>query len=232
MTVGTLPGRPLADDLSGPDRWWGIHVALVVDNQDPLNHGRVKVRLPWLPDQEGLATWARVSTLMAGPNRGSWFVPDPDDEVVVAFEGGCVSRPVVLGSVWNGDDAPPEQMEAGNPRRTFRTGSGVRITLDDTEGAISLVLETPGGQRIELADSGPSITAEDASGNSVTLDPSGVSVVSSSQVAVQASTVQVDASMVTVNAGMSKFSGVVQCDTVISNTVVSSAYTPGAGNIW
>ena len=57
-------------------------------------------------------------------------------------------------------------------------------------------------------------------------------VTASAQVKVQASTVQVDAGMVTVNAGMSKFSGVVQCDTLISNSVVSASYTPGAGNIW
>jgi hypothetical protein len=38
--------------------------------------------------------------------------------------------------------------------------------------------------------------------------------------------------MVTVNAGMSKFSGVVQSDVVITNSVVSASYSPGAGNIW
>jgi hypothetical protein len=57
-------------------------------------------------------------------------------------------------------------------------------------------------------------------------------VVASAKVSVQASTVEVSAGMVTVNAGMSKFSGVVQCDTLISNAVVSASYTPGAGNIW
>ncbi|MDQ5835935.1 MAG: type IV secretion protein Rhs, partial [Acidobacteriota bacterium] len=60
----------------------------------------------------------------------------------------------------------------------------------------------------------------------------GITVIASAQVKVQASTMQVDAGMVTVNAGMSKFSGVVQCDTLISNSVVSASYTPGAGNIW
>jgi hypothetical protein len=43
---------------------------------------------------------------------------------------------------------------------------------------------------------------------------------------------EVSAGMVTVNAGMSKFSGVVQCDTLITNAVISTSYTPGAGNIW
>ena len=49
---------------------------------------------------------------------------------------------------------------------------------------------------------------------------------------VNASTAEISASTLTVNAGMSKFSGVVQADTVITNSVVSSSYTPGAGNIW
>jgi hypothetical protein len=59
-----------------------------------------------------------------------------------------------------------------------------------------------------------------------------VTVIASSKVTVSASLVEVSASMVTVNAGMSKFSGVVQCDTIISNSVISASYTPGAGNIW
>ena len=76
------------------------------------------------------------------------------------------------------------------------------------------------------------MTVEDASGNSVTLESSGVTVVAAAQVSVKA-TAQVErGGTVTVNAGMSKFSGVVQCDTLIANTVISSAYTPGAGNIW
>lgn len=227
--------RPRADGLSGPtDGWPGVYVGLVTDNQDPQGQGRVKVQLPWAPDggSDRYETWARVATLMAGASRGTWFVPDPEDEVLVAFEGGDPRRPVVLGSLWNGSDQPAEQMGQGNPKRTILTGAGVRITLDDSQGAVSLLLETPGGQRVRLDDTPASVTVEDANGNSVTLESAGVTVVAASQVKIQGSTVQVEASMVTVNAGMSKFSGVVQCDTLLSNTVVSSSYMPGAGNIW
>jgi uncharacterized protein involved in type VI secretion and phage assembly len=227
--------RPFADSLSGPDGGWGgVHVAVVTDNQDPNSVGRVKVRLPWSPDAGGerYETWARVATMMAGANRGTWFVPDPDDEVLVAFEGGDPRRPVVLGAMWNGSDQPAEQMASGNPKRTILTGAGIRITLDDSAGAVSLLLETPGGQRLRLDDSPPTVTVEDASGNSIKLETSGITIVAAAQVKIQASTAEVTASMVTVNAGMSKFSGVVQCDTLITNTVVSAAYTPGAGNIW
>ena len=69
-------------------------------------------------------------------------------------------------------------------------------------------------------------------GNVVKLEPAGITVTTPAKLTVQASTVEVTASMVTVNAAMSKFSGVVQADTVITNSVVSSSYTPGAGNVW
>jgi uncharacterized protein involved in type VI secretion and phage assembly len=227
--------RPLADALTGPaSSWPGVYIGLVADNQDPSNQGRVKVRLPWSPDSgsDRYEAWARVATLMAGSNRGTWFVPDPDDEVLVAFEGGDPRRPVVMGSLWNGMDSPAESMTSGNPKRTILTGAGVRITMDDSPGAISLLLETPGGQRIELADSPPSVTVEDANGNRISTEMAGVTITAAKQVNVKAGTVQVDAGMVTVNAGLSKFSGVVQCDTLLATTVVAGTYTPGAGNIW
>jgi len=227
--------RPIADELSGPSAGWpGVHVAIVTDNQDPDGQGRVKVRLPWSPDTGSARyeTWARVATTMAGGGRGTWFVPDPEDEVLVAFEGGDPRRPVVLGAMWNGTDQPPEQMTGGNPKRTILTRAGVRITLDDSAGAVSLLLETPGGQRLRLDDNPPAVTVEDAGGNSVKLEAAGITVVAAATVKIQATSAEVDAAMVTVDAAMSKFSGVVQCDTLITNTVVSAAYTPGAGNIW
>jgi hypothetical protein len=74
--------------------------------------------------------------------------------------------------------------------------------------------------------------AEDSNGNSIKMETAGVTVTASAKVTINASTVEVSAGMVTVNAGMSRFSGVVQCDTLISNSVISASYTPGAGNIW
>jgi uncharacterized protein involved in type VI secretion and phage assembly len=233
--VATDGLRPVADVLTGPaSAWPGVYVGVVNDNQDPQGQGRVQIHLPWAPDSgsERYEAWARVATLMAGNSRGTWFVPDPDDEVLVAFEGGDPRRPVVLGALWNGSDSPAETMASGNPKRTILTGAGVRITLDDSPGAVSLLLETPGGQRLTLKDSPASTVLEDSNGNRVTTESAGITISTSSKVNVQASTVQVDASMVTVNAAMSKFSGVVQCDTLIATTVVSSTYTPGAGNIW
>ena len=214
--------------------FYGAYAALVTDLDDPDGQGRVRIRLPWSPDTGGsnYEAWARLATMMAGDDRGSWFVPDIDDEVLVVFEAGDVRRPYVVGALWNGQDAPPQQMDAGNNVKKLRSRSGVTITIDDSAGSELLKLETPGGQKVTLEDAGRSIEVADSGGNVVKLEPSGISITSPAKVKVEASSVEVSAAMVKVDAGMSKFSGVVQADTVITNSVVSSSYTPGAGNIW
>jgi uncharacterized protein involved in type VI secretion and phage assembly len=217
-------------------RWYGVLPALVIDIADPDSQGRVKVTLPWSVDAGGgrYECWARLATLMGGNNRGSWFVPDVDDEVLIAFEQGDPRRPYVLGGLWNGRDAAPESMDGAgrNYRKVLRSRNGVTITLDDQDGQEQLILETPGGQKITLKDGPGAVEVVDSNGNSVKLETSGITVNASAKVTVNASMLAISAGMVTVDAGMSKFSGVVQADTVISNSVVSASYTPGAGNIW
>jgi uncharacterized protein involved in type VI secretion and phage assembly len=217
-------------------RFYGSYPGLVRDIRDPDGQGRVKVALSWSPDGSGSGyeTWARLATMMAGNNRGSWFIPDVNDEVLVTFLGGDTRFPCVTGALWNGQDKPPQSMDGAgnNNQKVLRSRNGVKMTLDDTSGQEQMILETPGGQKITLQDGPGSITVVDSNGNSITLNTSGVTVQTSSMVTVQASTVQVTAGSVSVNAGISTFSGVVQADTVITNSVISASYTPGAGNIW
>lgn len=230
QATALLTGAP------GANRFPGVYPALVIDVVDDDQQGRVRVRVPGLPDPAGGAyeAWARLATMMAGANRGTWFIPDVDDEVLVAFEAGDPDRPYVIGALWNGQDAPPETMDgAGNNYlKTIRSRQGIIITLDDTDGAVKLRLETPGGHKVVLDDGQRSVLVQDSNGNSVKMQSSGITVTAAAKVTVNAATVEVSAGMVTVNAGMSKFSGVVQCDTLISNAVVSASYTPGAGNVW
>lgn len=217
-------------------RWYGAYPALVADVVDPDALGRVLVRLPWSPDPGGTGyeAWARLATMMAGSDRGSWFVPDVEDEVLVVFEGGDPRRPYVVGSLWNGRDAPPRRMDAAgaNDIRALHSRSGVAITFDDSDGRESLTISTPGGQVVRLTDGPATVTLSDATGNEVQLAASGVRISSPGRVSIEASQLSVQAGMVTVDAGMSRFSGVAQSDTVITNSVVSASYTPGAGNIW
>jgi uncharacterized protein involved in type VI secretion and phage assembly len=213
---------------------YGVYTALVVDLQDPDGQGRVKIRLPWSPDtgSGNYEVWARVAVMMAGAGRGTWFIPDVDDEVLVAFEGGNARRPYVVGALWNGSDSPPATMDGNNTKKVIHSRNGIVITLDDSDGQETLTLETPGGQRMEYKDAPAGIEISDSSGNSVKLEAAGITVTAAGNVNVNGAMVKVSASMVTVDAGMSKFSGVVKCDTLISNSVISASYTPGAGNVW
>lgn len=235
-TVNGLPGAvdlDLAMVLTTP-QYVGVHPAVVVDNDDPDGQGRVQVRLPWSPDRDDgqYEVWARLATLMAGGGRGTWFVPETGDEVLVAFQGGDPRWPYVVGALWNGQDDPPESMGPDNDIRSITSRSGITVTFDDTAGAVALTLETPGGQRVELSDGGTTITVEDSTGNSVELAPGGITVTSAGPLSVSAPTATLDVGTLTVTAGLSTFSGVVQVDTLISNAVVSASYTPGVGNVW
>jgi uncharacterized protein involved in type VI secretion and phage assembly len=217
--------------------FYGAYPALVTDINDPDGQGRVKVALPWSPDGGGsrYEAWARLATLMAGNNRGSWFIPDVNDEVLIVFAGGDVRHPCVVGAMWNGQDTPPHTMDGGgrNYIKKLRSRNGVQITMDDTDGQETLILETPGGQKATFKDGPGTVEIVDSNGNSVKLEASGITVTAAAKVTVNAgATVEVTASMVKVSAAMSQFSGVVQCDTLISNSVISASYTPGAGNIW
>ena len=229
----SLEGR-VPSGLGG--RWYGAFPALVTDIVDPEGQGRVKISLPWSPDTAGEAyeAWARLATFMTGNNRGSWFVPDVDDEVLIVFEGGDPRRPYVIGSLWNGKDSPPESMDGSgrNFKKVLRSRNGVKLTIDDSDGQEQMILETPGGQKLTLKDGPGAVEIVDSNGNSIKLETSGITITAAAKVTVNASQVAVSAGMVTVDAGMSRFSGVVQCDTLISNSVVSASYTPGAGNIW
>jgi uncharacterized protein involved in type VI secretion and phage assembly len=211
------------------------YLAEVVSLDDPESLSRVQVRLHNFDGAAGHdgPVWARVACPFAGNDRGAFLLPDTGDEVFVVFVNGDPRLPVIVGGLWNGNSTPPETISGGrNRRKVIRSRNGVKLTLDDQDGQEQFIAETPGGQKITLKDGPGAVWIEDSNGNSVKLEAAGITVTASAKVTVNASTVEITAGMVTVNAGLSKFSGVVQCDTMISNTVISSAYTPGAGNIW
>jgi len=102
----------------------GVAMAIVTNNKDPDGLGRVKVKLPWLDD--GFESdWARVVTAMAGAGRGLYWLPEVNDEVLVAFEHGRLDSLYVLGGLWNGKDKPPENNQDGkNNVRALKSRSG------------------------------------------------------------------------------------------------------------
>ncbi|ALP53817.1 hypothetical protein Tel_12110 [Candidatus Tenderia electrophaga] len=216
----------------------GSYLAKVVAVNDPEGIGRVKIRLLSFDgtDEQDAEIWARVAVPFAGHNRGAFFIPDVDDEVLVSFVNGDPRQPIVIGGLWSGSADVPETLGGGGDRvdRWTLTGkAGTRIAIvEEQPSDATISFTTPGGVSGELTDAGGGKIEFRISGTTVTYDPQGVTVNTGMNVKVQATQVEISASMVTVNAAMSRFSGVVQCDTLISNSVISASYTPGAGNIW
>jgi uncharacterized protein involved in type VI secretion and phage assembly len=216
----------------------GSYLAKVVAVNDPAGISRVQIRLISFdgPDTQDAPIWARVAVPFAGDNRGSFFIPDVDDEVLVSFVNGDPRLPIVIGGLWSGSAAAPETLGGSGDRvdRWTITGkAGTRIAIVEEQASDATIsFTTPGGISGELTDSGGGKIEFTMGGTTVTYDNQGVTINTGMNVKVQATLVDISASMVTVNAGMSRFSGVVQADSIITNSIVSASYTPGAGNIW
>jgi len=141
----------------------GVVIGVVTNNQDPDGLGRVKVKFPWLSDTDE-SNWARVATLMAGKDRGIYFLPEVEDEVLVAFEHGELRFPYVIGSLWNGKDASPAQNDDGkNNLRMIKSRSGHVISLSDKEGKEKIEIVDKSGKnslKFDTASNTLTITAE------------------------------------------------------------------------
>lgn len=224
-------------EILTPGRFPGTYLAQVVSVSDPDNRGRVQVKLlsfDAAPNQDA-AIWARVAVPFAGTNRGAFLIPDVGDEVLVSFVNGDPRFPIVIGGLWNGSDQPPEQLPGASVDRWTLVGkAGTRIAIVEESAATATIsFTTPGGVSGTLTDEAGGKIEFQAAGTTITVDSSGVTVDTPTTVTVQAGAqVDVTAGMVNVSSGISRFSGIVQCDTLITNSVVSSLYTPGAGNIW
>jgi uncharacterized protein involved in type VI secretion and phage assembly len=138
-------------------------IGIVTDNKDPSKLGRVKLKIPTLSEQD-TTFWCPIIMLGAGKNRGWFYIPEKDDEVLVMFEHGDLDRPLVVGALWNGKDKPPDKNPGGNPRRVLKSREGSKITFDDDKG--QLIIED-GAQkgRITLDAKANKITIEALDGD-------------------------------------------------------------------
>lgn len=154
------------------DRVYEPVIGVVTDNKDPDKLMRVKVKIPALSAQD-TTWWIPVISLGAGKERGWFFLPEVNDEVLVGFEHGDMNRPIVLGALWNGQDKAPKDNGSGsNPIRTLVSKSGSKIEFDDDKNTITI---SDGGGKGEIVfkadDNKMIITAK--SGDVVVLCPTG-----------------------------------------------------------
>jgi len=143
----------LASGGGAPEsRRLGPVIGIVTNVKDEDNEGKVKVKFPWLSEDDESA-WARLASPMAGPDRGLQLVPEVDDEVLVVFERGDPNRPIVIGSMWNGVDAPPLGGDAISgdgavQKRMLKTRIGHTILLDDSDSSKSIVITDSAGNEM------------------------------------------------------------------------------------
>ena len=159
--------------LQSENRWTGVVIAVVTNIADPDKLGRVKVKYPWMTD-DAESYWARVVGIGAGVERGMFFMPEVEDEVLVAFEHGDFSQPYVIGGLWNGADKPPpdaQNVAAGEEAkvRMIRSQNGHQITMyDNADNKVEII--TDGGHQIVLDDANKNIIIKSSGGLSLTMD--------------------------------------------------------------
>lgn len=231
----------LAEDHAKEMLGAGAFLATVINVKDPSSRNRVQVRIyntDGVNGQDG-PVWARVAVPFAGNNRGAFFIPDVGDEVLVVYLSGDPRFPIIVGSLWNGNDSAPETL-GGNgdavDRWTITGKAGTRIAIvEEASGSPTIEFSTPGGLTGTMTDaSGGSISFTNSQNTAVTIDTTGVTInAPTGKVQITAaSEVDVTAPSVSVSAAMSTFSGIVQCQVLQATTVIATTYTPGAGNVW
>ena len=143
----------LENSNTSESKIYGVVGGIVVNNKDPDKMGRVKVKIPRISGDEE-SNWARIVSFMGGKERGAFFLPEIDDEVLVAFEYGDINMPYIIGSLWNGVDKPPEDNSNGkNNIRIIKSRSGHIIKLDDTENNEKIEIVDKTGKNMIVVDS-------------------------------------------------------------------------------
>jgi phage baseplate assembly protein V len=156
----------------------GLVLGTVTDVDDPQGWGRVRVQFHWLQGYT-VTDWAPIASPMAGPDYGMWFIPEVGNEAVVAFDRGDVSRPFVLGFLWNGQDGAPSR---STRERMIRSVNGHTIRFLDSTPA--------GGNQGALA-------IEDAHGNQIVMSNTQVTIRAVGTLLLDAATVAIQSSGVT-----------------------------------
>lgn len=184
-----------------------LYRALVVETNDPQGLGRVKLRelRPGRGSRRRREGWASVANY---PIAGTFALKPPysvSDEVLYAAEKFPFTGAVVLC-------LRQRSAASANLPLTLDTGNGNSLTLDASAGEVQVT--TSAGQRLTLEANGS------------------IAIQSASQLKLMTTQLHVTAASVQVDAGEARFSGLVRCDTLLTNSVIATSYTPGAGNVW
>lgn len=132
------------------------HTAIVIENNDPEELGRVRVQFNWQEGEE-MTPWIRVSTAHAGEKRGVYFTPELGDEVIVDFEHNNPNKPYVCDTMYHGE-TKPEYFDQDNNFKFIKTRSGHTILLNDEEGKETITIADKNENFIKLNTEEKTIT--------------------------------------------------------------------------
>ena len=164
----------------------GLQIGKVVKLQDdPDGQDRILVKVPVI-DENAEGIWMRVASLDAGENRGAFFRPEIDDEVIVGFINADPRDAVVLGMLHSSAKPAPIVAEDDNHVKGFTTRSEMHLEFNDDTKTITI--DTPAGNHIILDEDGTKIEIKDQNDNSVLLDSNGITVDSPMEIKVKAGT--------------------------------------------
>jgi Rhs element Vgr protein len=162
----------------------GLYTGLVTALEgDPEGEHRIRITIPMFTTRNE-ELWARIATLDAGENRGSFFRPEIGDEVLVGFMNDDPDHPVIIGMLNSSAKPAPAQAADANDEKGFITRSGMKLWFNDQDKSIEL--HTPAGKYIKLDEKNKEIHVEDENGNKFILNQDGIKLESSGEIIIKA----------------------------------------------
>lgn len=171
-------------------RFYGKYRGLVVDNADPEQLGRIKVRVPSVLGTEVVTGWALPCLPYGGDvNQGFLFIPEVGAGVWVEFEEGDVEFPIWVGSFWSKPGGESELPKPNKPdgseetgvqdpptRKIIKTKKGHTLQFEDKDGdEIILIKEAVNNHVVVMNADGIKIT-DGANSNEISLTSDGIAI--------------------------------------------------------
>jgi Rhs element Vgr protein len=162
----------------------GLQIGKVVQLQnDPDGEDRILIKTPTI-DNNARGIWTRVASLDAGNNRGAFFRPEIDDEVIIGFINDDPRHAVMLGMLNSSAKPAPIKAQDDNNEKGFTTRSKMHISFNDQTKTITI--DTPQGNHIILDEQGTKIEIQDQNNNMITMDTSGIKLKSPMDISINA----------------------------------------------
>jgi Rhs element Vgr protein len=162
----------------------GLHIGIVTQLQeDPDGEERILVKIPIINNEEQ-GVWCRIASLDAGENRGAFFRPEIEDEVIIGFINEDPNNAVVLGMLHSSGKPAPIVASDDNHEKGFVTRSEMKLIFNDEKKSITI--ETPAGKKIALDEDAGTIVIEDENSNVITIDSNGIKMESAGKIELKA----------------------------------------------